>query len=64
MKPAKVEEVARRLAELGCEEVSIGDTIGVAVPTQVFEVMGRLADGSLRAICHTVDYAGVDAVGQ
>jgi hydroxymethylglutaryl-CoA lyase len=44
VKPARVEEVARRLGELGCEEVSIGDTIGVAVPTQVFEVMGRLAD--------------------
>ena len=44
VKPARVEEVARRLAELGCEEVSIGDTIGVAVPTQVFEVMGRLSD--------------------
>jgi hydroxymethylglutaryl-CoA lyase len=44
VKPARVEEVARRLGELGCEEVSIGDTIGVAVPTQVFEVMGRLVD--------------------
>jgi hydroxymethylglutaryl-CoA lyase len=40
--PAKVVEVARRLVEIGCEEVSIGDTIGVAVPTQVTDVMGRL----------------------
>jgi hydroxymethylglutaryl-CoA lyase len=40
--PAKVVEVARRLAGIGCHEVSIGDTIGVAVPTQVTDVMGRL----------------------
>ncbi len=40
--PAKVVEVARRLVEAGCHEVSIGDTIGVAVPTQVADVLGRL----------------------
>ena len=34
-RPARVVDVARRLAEAGCDEVSIGDTIGVAVPTQV-----------------------------
>jgi isopropylmalate/homocitrate/citramalate synthase len=28
----------------GCDEVSIGDTIGVAVPTQVADVVGRLRD--------------------
>jgi isopropylmalate/homocitrate/citramalate synthase len=41
--PAKVVDVARRLLEAGCDEISIGDTIGVAVPTQVTDVMGRLA---------------------
>jgi hydroxymethylglutaryl-CoA lyase len=40
--PAKVLDVARRLVEMGCHEISIGDTIGVAVPSQVAEVMGRL----------------------
>jgi hydroxymethylglutaryl-CoA lyase len=40
--PAKVLEVAARLQALGCHEISIGDTIGVAVPTQVSDVMGRL----------------------
>src|SRR5262249_47569436 len=40
--PAKVVEVARRLVEAGADEVSIGDTIGVAVPTQVTGAMGRL----------------------
>ena len=41
--PARVLEVALRLREGGCDEISIGDTIGVAVPTQVHDVMGRLA---------------------
>jgi isopropylmalate/homocitrate/citramalate synthase len=44
VEPTKVVEVARRLAEAGCDEVSIGDTIGVAVPTQVTDVMGRLRE--------------------
>jgi hydroxymethylglutaryl-CoA lyase len=42
--PAKVVEVARRLADAGCDEISIGDTIGVGVPTQVTDVMGRLSE--------------------
>ena len=37
-------DVAIRLAGMGCDEVSIGDTIGVAVPTQVSEVAGRLRE--------------------
>ncbi len=40
----KVLEVARRLVDAGCHEVSIGDTIGVAVPTQVHDMMPRLLD--------------------
>jgi hydroxymethylglutaryl-CoA lyase len=36
--------VARRLVEAGCHEVSIGDTIGVGVPSQVVDVMGRLKE--------------------
>lgn len=42
--PEAVLDVARRLVEAGCDELSIGDTIGVAVPTQVADVMGRLRD--------------------
>lgn len=41
--PGRVVEVATRLRAAGCDEISIGDTIGVAVPTQVHDVMGRLA---------------------
>jgi len=41
--PARVVEVARRLVEeTRCHEVSIGDTIGVAVPSQVEDLIGRL----------------------
>jgi hydroxymethylglutaryl-CoA lyase len=40
--PGRVVEVARRLVDGGCDEVSIGDTIGVAVPTQVADLLGRL----------------------
>ena len=42
--PARVVEVARRLLDGGCQEVSIGDTIGVGVPSQVADVMGRLKE--------------------
>jgi isopropylmalate/homocitrate/citramalate synthase len=40
--PGRVVAVARRLVDEGCDEVSIGDTIGVAVPTQVADLLGRL----------------------
>jgi isopropylmalate/homocitrate/citramalate synthase len=40
--PERVVDVTRRLVDAGCDEVSIGDTIGVAVPTQVAEVVGLL----------------------
>ena len=33
--PAKVAEVAERLADIGCYEVSLGDTIGVGTPASV-----------------------------
>jgi isopropylmalate/homocitrate/citramalate synthase len=42
--PARVLEVARRLHEMGAHEISIGDTIGVAVPSEVADVMGRLKE--------------------
>jgi hydroxymethylglutaryl-CoA lyase len=42
--PERVLDVARRLEDAGCGEISIGDTIGVAVPTQVSDVMGRLRE--------------------
>ncbi len=44
---AKVGEVAARLAADGCQEVSIGDTIGVAVPSQVPDVVGRIVEAGV-----------------
>ncbi len=41
--PAKVLEVAERLLELGVDELSLGDTIGVATPNQVVEIVTLLA---------------------
>ena len=40
--PARVAEVAGRLMDLGCDEISLGDTIGVAVPSQMDEVIGAV----------------------
>jgi isopropylmalate/homocitrate/citramalate synthase len=40
--PEKVAEVTRRLVDLGCDEISLGDTIGVAVPSQVDDVIGAV----------------------
>jgi hydroxymethylglutaryl-CoA lyase len=42
--PGRVVQVSRRLVDIGCDEVSIGDTIGVAVPSQAADVMGRLKE--------------------
>lgn len=42
--PAKVWEVSERLLALGCDELSLGDTIGVATPNQVEDVVGPLLE--------------------
>lgn len=41
--PQAVLEVCVKLMELGCDEISVGDTIGVGVPTQVDEIVPLLA---------------------
>jgi hydroxymethylglutaryl-CoA lyase len=40
--PDRVLKVTEQLFEMGCYEVSIGDTIGVAHPRQIRDVFGRL----------------------
>jgi hydroxymethylglutaryl-CoA lyase len=42
VKPQKVLDVARALLEMGVDELSLGDTIGVATPNQVAEVIDLL----------------------
>jgi isopropylmalate/homocitrate/citramalate synthase len=45
--PEAVARVSARLVEIGCDEVSVGDTIGVGVPTQVPEVVGRTVEAGV-----------------
>ena len=45
VEPGAVVEVALRLADLGEEEICLGDTIGVGVPSGVHELTGRLMPG-------------------
>ena len=42
--PAAVHAVVEQLADLGIADVSIGDTIGVAVPSEIEPVMGPLLE--------------------
>jgi isopropylmalate/homocitrate/citramalate synthase len=41
--PGMVVDVSRKLLDLGCDEISIGDTIGVGVPSQVDELVPALS---------------------
>jgi hydroxymethylglutaryl-CoA lyase len=45
--PARVVEVALELASLGADEICLGDTIGVGVPTQVHELTARILDAGM-----------------
>lgn len=40
---ARVAEVARRLRDMGCEEISLGDTIGVGAPRAARRLVERVA---------------------
>ena len=44
IEPEQAARVVRRLFELGVDEVSIGDTIGAAVPRQVHDLLDLLGD--------------------
>src|SRR5258707_11982703 len=44
--PRKVLDVARALLEMGIEELSLGDTIGVATPNQVVDMISLLVNES------------------
>jgi isopropylmalate/homocitrate/citramalate synthase len=47
VKAAAVADVTRKLLDLGCDEVSIGDTIGVGVPSQVDELVAEFNRGDI-----------------
>jgi hydroxymethylglutaryl-CoA lyase len=45
--PAQVADVVIALVEMGCQQISLGDTIGVATPRQVLELLDTLAARSV-----------------
>ena len=58
---AKAAVVAARLFAAGCQEVSLGDTIGVAVPSQVTDVLGKVREAGVpieRIALHMHDTRG------
>ena len=40
--PVKVHEIVSKLLDLGCDEISLGDTIGVGTPLQVQELLKNI----------------------
>ncbi len=58
--PLAVLDVARRLLDLGVRELSLGDTIGVATPNQVPDVVGPVLEvaGPSRVAAHFHDTRG------
>jgi hydroxymethylglutaryl-CoA lyase len=42
--PERVVDVVKRLTDLGVDEISLGDTIGKAVPSEVMTLLDRLLD--------------------
>jgi hydroxymethylglutaryl-CoA lyase len=62
--PARIVEIAQRLAEAEPEEIALADTIGVAVPGQVGDLIGRLREAlpaaiRLRAHFHDTRATGI-----
>lgn len=45
--PEMVVDVSRKLLDMGCDEISIGDTIGVGVPSQVDELVPALVKADI-----------------
>ncbi|TZG29221.1 hydroxymethylglutaryl-CoA lyase [Sphingomonas montanisoli] len=52
--PDHVVEMAKRLADANPREIALADTIGVAVPSQVTDLIGRVRDaiGDIPVRCH------------
>jgi hydroxymethylglutaryl-CoA lyase len=55
---ARVVELARRLLELGCQAISLGDTTGMATPTRVEALLGELRALTTAVNCHFHDTRG------
>jgi hydroxymethylglutaryl-CoA lyase len=55
---ARVVELARRLLELGCRAISLGDTTGMATPTRVEALLAELRSLTPAINCHFHDTRG------
>jgi hydroxymethylglutaryl-CoA lyase len=42
--PTKVAELAARLSEMGCYEISLGDTIGIGTPDSISRIIEKVAE--------------------
>ena len=63
VKPTKTAEVASRLMDIGVSEVSIGDTIGVAVPMEVRALTPILLDAiPVQKVAYHFHYTRVTAI--
>lgn len=61
VEPSRAIEVGLRLLELGVDEVCFGDTIGVGVPSQVTDLVGRATEAGIpleRIALHLHDTRG------
>lgn len=50
--PGRIEELAGQLAEAGAQEIAIADTVGVGVPEQVRDLVGRVSRFGLAVGVH------------
>lgn len=61
--PVRVIDMAKRLADAGAGEIALADTIGCAVPAQVADLVGRVAEAvpgvALRAHFHNTRNTGI-----
>jgi len=61
--PARVVDIAAEMAAAGAVEIALADTIGVAVPSQVADLFGRVRDAApdvrLRAHFHNTRGTGI-----
>ena len=48
--PKRVVAIAKKLLEMGCYQVSLGDTIGVGTPRQTARILEKMFGGDLRRL--------------
>lgn len=67
VEPEKVARLSKELLEMGCYEISLGDTVGYGTPSKVLEVLNQCAklgidSRKLAAHCHDTFGTGISNV--